>query len=339
MGPLNEFYSIAPYNQKPVDIFQLENLGEERVTMSYGKLVRDGYGGRGYESRDIKQKTKAEDYNGVFALKLSRINPPYELDKFINYHLDYYIKNGGDRDKFIKHIQYVVFPYMEKWFHKEKAHLELTAEWIKESKKAKHTMIEYSELLPEEKAIINKYIQSIPPNLYDANLLAFRKTEIDELIVDNVEYHSGRIINFLLTNDFVKLWTYEPSYEFIVEGKKLIKYGSLEKYYAKQNQQISQPSASVVGHGNFVTFAGGNVTQSGITMNINQEDYKKLKELGVEESKIEELKKVAEENKNDKSSFVKNCMQWLGDVTKQIITQGLVHNLPQIQDIIANLIS
>lgn len=122
---LNEFYSISRAGTPPSDNYQLQNLGLERVTMS-GKN-RESRGGGTWE---VTTKVTSEDYDGVFALKVARTNPPYELDKLIDYHLNYYTEKGGSIEKFIKHMRYVALPYLHKWHSNYPAHIEFTKKWI-----------------------------------------------------------------------------------------------------------------------------------------------------------------------------------------------------------------
>ncbi len=138
MEQLNEFYFICPLNEKPIDKHQLQNLGLERETMSGAyRQSRNSYDNEPARTWSVSQKVKSEDYDGSFAYHISRINPPYELDKFIDYHLHYYLRCGGEREKFLKHIRYVILPYLRKWYSKAPAHIELTEKWIEEAEKVK----------------------------------------------------------------------------------------------------------------------------------------------------------------------------------------------------------
>ena len=336
---MNAFYSIAPENTNPKDEFQLDNLGKRKEIFSGIKRNNDPFGARRNERHTVYDDVNKEDYDGALASKISRFNPPYELDNLINYHLDFYVSKGGHRDKFIKHIQYVVFPYMEKWYEKEKAHIELTRQWIENVKRKENIMIEYTDLTDIEKHALNTFIASTDQGLLSSNSLWLNKTEIDGLFSDDTEYHSKRLVDFLLTNDFIKLRTYNGTYFIEPEGRKLFKYGSAEKYYEKQQTQFNQANPSIVGHGNIVNIAGGNIHQSNITITISQEEYDNLRKLGVEEKEIEELKQIVSENKNDKPSLLNRCTKWSGEVMKQVAIKGLIENLPAINDFVTHLIN
>ncbi len=337
---MNEFYSINPLNTKPTDKYQLENLGVERETISgVGRQRHNGYDSEPPRRWSVTEKVKSEDYDGVFANKICRVNPPYDLEKLIDYHLDYYTKKGGSRDKFIKHIQYVVLPYIEKWYKDSNAHIELTREWIESSKKIELSMIEYSDLNNIEKTAINTLIASTDQQLLSSQYIWINKMEIDALFTDNIEHYSKRLIDFFLANDFIKLRAYDGTYFIEQEGRKMFKCGSIEKYYEKQQAQYNQTNPNIIGHGNVVNIANGNIHQSNINITVNQEQYKELKDLGIEDDKIEELKKLIEDNKKDKPTFIKSLTKWSGDVLKQVATKGLIDNIPHINAFVTHLLS
>lgn len=94
-------------------------------------------------------------------------------------------------------------------------------------------MTEYESLSDYERSIINKLIEDTPNNVRYASHIYFKKTDVEELVETDKLIHAEKIIDFLLSNNFVKLRDYRPSYEFLDEGKDLLKAGSLETYYEK----------------------------------------------------------------------------------------------------------
>ncbi len=129
MQPLNEFYSISMYGQKPQDEYQLENLGVERVTTAFSKRIS---GGRNAVIDGPLTTVTKDDYDGAFAFKLTQVKPPYLINKTIEYHLNFYVRSGGDRAIFIKQMKYVIIPYFQKYKYSE-VHLQLLNEWIEEN--------------------------------------------------------------------------------------------------------------------------------------------------------------------------------------------------------------
>jgi hypothetical protein len=85
--------------------------------------------------------------------------------------------------------------------------------------------------------------------------------------------------------------------------------------------------------------AGVNVEQTVNYNSLTQEDESKLKEYGLLEDEIEELKKIVASKSNDKPSFVGKAMKWLGSVTASVAGRGLYDNIPAITDFVHKLTS
>ena len=105
----------------------------------------------------------------------------------------------------------------------------------------------------------------------------------------------------------------------------------------KRNHFSTIPTIS--GNGNVVTVAGGNVHQSNISINISTNfNYDSLKELGIGDTEINELKKINVNQTKDKSTHTLAIMKWLGTTAKEVATKGLVDNLPRLIETIGDLI-
>lgn len=89
---------------------------------------------------------------------------------------------------------------------------------------------------------------------------------------------------------------------------------------------------NIYGSGNNVA-SGNNVEQ-----NINQNliDYEKLREYGVEEQDIEELKII--EKEPDKTSLKEKTLNWFSKVSAAVVARGLYDNIPAIFESIKGLI-
>lgn len=198
-------------------------------------------------------------------------------------------------------------------------------------------MIEYNDLNEIEKGVINGFIKNVPQNIRMASNIWFDETEIEELAGNrNI---TERVVSFLCDNDFIKLRTYKPSYDFMDEGKKLLKYGSIEKYYEKQNGQSNSTMVHVVGHGNVITNAGGNAHLYNITVSVNQNEYDDLNKWGVEQKQIDELKEMIATKTQDKPTFVRKALKWLSSVSASVASKQLTDNMPMIEDFVHRLIS
>ncbi len=236
---MNEFYSIAPENVEPVQ-YQLENLGKQKETFSGVKRNRDPWGPRTNERTTIYGDVGKGDYDNLFAFKIIRTDPPFDVDKLITFHLDYYLAAGGDKDRFVKQIRYVVLEYMKKWYRDYPAHIELTNEWLAEqSTKSKN----------------------------NANM-----------------------------------------------------------------------GTTITGNNNFVTVAGGDVSQSGISLNISHDQYGELRSLGVEEKHINELKEIVSTKNGDKTTMKSRLSKLLSAVTVSVVTRGITEGLPRLQEIGSQLL-
>ncbi|WP_241739575.1 AbiTii domain-containing protein [Aestuariibaculum marinum] len=84
--------------------------------------------------------------------------------------------------------------------------------------------------------------------------------------------------------------------------------------------------------------AGDNITQGDINITINAEQVAKLKEFGVEDEAIEELKTIDEENPKGTSDRKAKIMSWLGRVTASMTAKGVYENMPELIEFVGNLI-
>ncbi len=82
---MNEFYSIGQENKKPSNPYQLNNLGKKIASMSFGIATMGG----SYKDDTIYRNTTSKDYDSSFSRKLTSINPPYDINKLLNFHLNY----------------------------------------------------------------------------------------------------------------------------------------------------------------------------------------------------------------------------------------------------------
>jgi hypothetical protein len=102
-----------------------------------------------------------------------------------------------------------------------------------------------------------------------------------------------------------------------------------EKIEKAFNQSITN---NIYGNNNNVAI-GNNVEQ---IINQNFIDYERLKECGVEEQHIKELKII--EKELNKNTLKKNVLSWLGKVSAAVAARGLYDNIPAIMECVKGLI-
>lgn len=84
--------------------------------------------------------------------------------------------------------------------------------------------------------------------------------------------------------------------------------------------------------------AGENIKQGNITQNITANEVERLKELGVEDITIEELKKIDEENPKDSHARKEKIMSWISSVSASFVSRGLYENIPNLVEFVGKFI-
>ena len=85
-----------------------------------------------------------------------------------------------------------------------------------------------------------------------------------------------------------------------------------------------------------INLSTGDNSNQTIVVNENI-DYSKIKNLGVDENDIDELKKIISETKNDKSSLFKRVMGWLSSVTSSLSARALYDNIPKLLEHLSSI--
>lgn len=196
-----EFLSISPENENPKDDFQLENLGPKRHLATIGSFASRNYWGEMEypQSQTFYRDTKPDDYNCAFAHKLSSCEPPYDLDKILDYHLNYYISDrNGDKTRFINHIKFVILPKVKKQKNKE-VYVELITNWIdmndSDKKKEKYFNIKIGDINAPTQLQMNS------ENAIQSQTISYENNEIKklfELIEKDLENIKEEIKNDLI---------------------------------------------------------------------------------------------------------------------------------------------
>lgn len=96
---------------------------------------------------------------------------------------------------------------------------------------------------------------------------------------------------------------------------------------------------NIYGNNNPLNIAAGeHITQGDINITINAEQIAKLREFGVGDEAIEELKAIDDENPKGTSTRKTKIMNWLGRVTASMTAKGVYENTPQLFEFVGNLI-
>lgn len=117
-----------------------------------------------------------------------------------------------------------------------------------------------------------------------------------------------------------------------------IEIAKFKKNQKQNNQTINyymKTEITNTGDGNVVNTGDNSVVTANVT--ISKQDLAKLKELGVEEAKINELSEIVEVHGEDKEKLKPKILKWFGEVSAHLTAISLGHNIPQITDFISKL--
>jgi len=142
---MNPFYDIAKEGEAQ-SAYQLENMGKQKEFIRIGKSRRrsDYWGdtsdfwGRGSqtESKAYYSEVTLEDYDRLMARHIVQTKPAYDVEALLDHHAGYFTASGaGTLALFIKHIKFVVLPFIEKHYNKENQKREYVAivnEWLQQ---------------------------------------------------------------------------------------------------------------------------------------------------------------------------------------------------------------
>lgn len=96
---------------------------------------------------------------------------------------------------------------------------------------------------------------------------------------------------------------------------------------------------NIYGNNNPINVAAGdNIKQGDITLTINETQSEKLRELGVQETEIEELKTLDVELPKGNPERKGKIMGWLGKVTASMTARGIYDNIPKLVEFVGELI-
>jgi hypothetical protein len=97
-------------------------------------------------------------------------------------------------------------------------------------------------------------------------------------------------------------------------------------------------SIPIIGDGNVVTIAHGNIQLDNLNINITKsEEYNnQLRQLGVIEARLDELTQIMQ--RKNEPGIIKTAFRWCGDVVKETVAKGAGENLMDIFNIVSKFI-
>jgi hypothetical protein len=96
---------------------------------------------------------------------------------------------------------------------------------------------------------------------------------------------------------------------------------------------------NIYGNNNPLNVAAGDyIKQGDINLTINETHYERLRELGVQESELQELKFLDHEIPKGNPDRKGKIMTWLGKVTASMTARGTYDSIPQLIEYVGNII-
>lgn len=83
--------------------------------------------------------------------------------------------------------------------------------------------------------------------------------------------------------------------------------------------------------------AGENITQGDISQNITNNQFETLRELGVEEEALVELKNIDETTSKGTSERKNKIISWISSVSASLVSRGLYEQIPKLVEFTGNL--
>jgi len=142
---LNEFYVVSGENNTPENELVMQCLSDKTCRGIIGNRVRNGYGFDSV-STTLYTETTTDDYDNAFCQMIVSINPPYEVDKLLDFHFTNYTKvKKGNKKRFYVHLRYVILPKLQKRQNKQ-VYVELVTKWLESKEAIKGINLNFLEL-------------------------------------------------------------------------------------------------------------------------------------------------------------------------------------------------
>ncbi len=126
MSQVNQFYSTFKSNESKQE-YQISELGKETFR-TIGVMFSDGHGNHS-GGEIINSPTTSKDYDNHFIKELIKLDPPYILEDFLDFHFNEYLeRKEAERKLFLKHMKYVILDRVKKT--NREPIVQLLTEWI-----------------------------------------------------------------------------------------------------------------------------------------------------------------------------------------------------------------
>jgi hypothetical protein len=119
-------------------------------------------------------------------------------------------------------------------------------------------------------------------------------------------------------------------------------FPDLENKYV-MNQENKDKAQNIItnniyGNNNPLNVAAGeNITQGDISQNITNNQFETLRELGVEEEALVELKNIDETTSKGTSERKNKIISWISSVSASLVSRGLYEQIPKLVEFTGNL--
>lgn len=127
---MNDFYDIVVNNSNRINPLQLSNLGNKFNNLTIIFPNSRSSENENNSSSKYYRSIVSDDYDNLFTHRILKTSPPYEIEKFIDYHFDYFSKKFPEKSEtFMKHIKYTILPKVKSNKNSEIL-IELINDWI-----------------------------------------------------------------------------------------------------------------------------------------------------------------------------------------------------------------
>lgn len=177
---MNEFYDIAKEGQDPKGPYQLKNLGKKKLSAISIISIYDADGRQTYNDGPHYILVKPSDYDNLFKAKIRKFKPMYDLELLLDHHLHYYEETGKVREKYLKHIKYVILPALKRIKNTD-AKVELINDWFRKHTSQKSPTPTVSKLkIGDVNAPTQILVNS--PNASQNQEIQYSKEEVEDFL-------------------------------------------------------------------------------------------------------------------------------------------------------------
>lgn len=214
-----------------------------------------------------------------------------------------------------------------------------------DSQKDIEELLNYHHVI-EPISLVEQNIEQMKEGKGYINLSGGQVQAVGEIYRKQVEAHRGVIRSGTRTIGKVQL----SSIVELTKQKLIDTLQDLEEQFPEidnkyvMNEENSKKVQNIItnniyGNNNPLNVAAGHsIKQGDINLTINQGHLDKLKELGVQESELQELTIIDKELPKGDPDRKSKIMGWLGKVTASLTARGIYDSIPSVIEYVGNLI-